>query len=72
MHYNTDGYDLFTYMTNPDVFAVKNGAIELLTAPGLGVELDEQLIRKEAAAAAAEKPWTNPVFRGPDGSVREW
>lgn len=72
MHYNTDGFDLFTYMANPEVFAVKNGAIDLLTAPGLGIELNEDLIRKEAAIAADLEPWQNPVFRGPDGSVREW
>jgi galactonate dehydratase len=72
MHYNVGGFDLFTYMTNPDVFAVKNGHIDLLTAPGLGIELNEDLIRKEAAEAAQLEPWQNPIFRGPDGSVREW
>lgn len=72
MHYNTGGFDLLTYMTNPEVFAVREGHVELLTAPGLGVELDEDLIKREAAAAADLEPWSNPVFRGPDGSVREW
>ncbi|KAL1413429.1 hypothetical protein Q8F55_001196 [Vanrija albida] len=72
MHYNVGGFDLFTYMTNPDVFTVKEGAIDLLTAPGLGIELNEELIRKEAAEAAKIEPWQNPVFRGPDGSIREW
>jgi len=72
MHYNTDGFDLFTYMANPDVFKVHNGAIDLLTGPGLGIELNEDLIRKEAAEATRLQPWQNPVFRGPDGSVREW
>jgi galactonate dehydratase len=71
MHYNV-GADLFTYMTNPDVFAVKNGAIDLLMAPGLGVEINEELIRKEAAEASKLEPWINPLFRGDDGSVREW
>ena len=72
MHYNTGGFDLFTYMTNPEVFQVKDGAVALLTGPGLGVELNEELIRKEAVEAAKLDPWTNPIFRGPDGSVREW
>ncbi|GMK59289.1 hypothetical protein CspeluHIS016_0703040 [Cutaneotrichosporon spelunceum] len=72
MHYNTGGFDLLTYVTNPDVFAVRDGHVDLLTAPGLGVELNEKLIRAEAAAAAELEPWSNPVFRGPDGSVREW
>lgn len=72
MHYNTDGFDLFTYMLNPEVFTVNNGAIDLLTAPGLGIELNEELIRSEAKAAAEIDPWINPLFRGPDGTVREW
>ena len=72
MHYNTDGFDLFTYMLNPEVFAVKQGSVSLLTGPGLGIELNEDLIRKEAAEAAKLEPWKNPFFRGPDGSAREW
>jgi galactonate dehydratase len=72
MHYNTGGFDLLTYMKNPEVFEVRDGHIDLLTAPGLGVELNEELIRKEAAEAAKLEPWTNPLFRGPDGTVREW
>ena len=72
MHYNTGGFDLFTYMTNPEVFAVKNGSVSLLTGPGLGIELNEALIRSEAVEAAKLEPWQNPVFRGHDGAVREW
>ncbi len=52
MHYNTvsDGgaFDLLTYLKNPQVFKVERGSVELLTGPGLGLELDEELIRKEA------------------------
>jgi galactonate dehydratase len=47
------------------VFAVKQGAIELLTGPGLGIELNEELIRSEAQEAAKLDPWINPIFRGP-------
>jgi galactonate dehydratase len=72
MHYNTGGFDLFTYMTNPEIFTVKDGAISLLTTQGLGVELNEEMIREEAEKAKGLEPWQNPVFRGDDGSVREW
>ncbi|KAK4687463.1 galactonate dehydratase, partial [Tremellales sp. Uapishka_1] len=72
MHYNVGGFDLFTYMSNPEVFEVKNGAISILTGPGLGIELNEELIRSEAKKAAELPPWTNPVFRGDDGAIREW
>lgn len=71
MHYNV-GADLFTYMKNKEVFQVVDGAIPLMTGVGLGVELDEELIRKEAAEAAKLDPWINPLFRGDDGSIREW
>ncbi|WVQ74277.1 hypothetical protein IAR50_003874 [Cryptococcus sp. DSM 104548] len=71
MHYNV-GADLFTYMKNPEVFKVENGSVGLLTAPGLGIELDEEMIRKEAAEAEKLEPWINPLFRGPDGAIREW
>lgn len=71
MHYNV-GADLFTYMKNPEVFKVVDGSIQLMTGVGLGVELDEEMIRKEAAEAAKLEPWINPLFRGDDGSVREW
>lgn len=71
MHYNV-GADLFTYMTNPEVFQVKDGSIPIMTAPGLGVELDEEMIRREAAEASKLEPWINPLFRGDDGSIREW
>src|SRR6185437_9353559 len=38
IHYNTNGHDLLTYMKNPEVFDVKDGYVEALTGPGLGVE----------------------------------
>jgi galactonate dehydratase len=71
MHYNAGDFDLFTYLKNPEVFAVKNGAVELLTGPGLGIELDEDLIRKNAEENK-DFSWRNPTWRGPDGAIREW
>ncbi|KIR29135.1 galactonate dehydratase [Cryptococcus deuterogattii 99/473] len=71
MHYNV-GKDLLSYMLNPEVFDIENGSIGLLTAPGLGIELNEDMIRKEAAEAAELEPWINPLFRGEDGAMREW
>jgi hypothetical protein len=60
MHYNAGDFDLFTYLKNPQVFDVKNGAVELLTGAGLGIELDEELIRKNAKENA-EFSWRNPT-----------
>lgn len=69
IHYNTGGHDLLTYMHNPEVFDVKNGMVAALTGPGLGVEIDEDKVRKLSRDCP---PWRNPVWRGPDGFLREW
>lgn len=70
IHYNTGGHDLLTYMRNPEVFAVADGMVAALEGPGLGVELDEDRVRE--AAADMRGSWRNPVWRGPDGALREW
>jgi galactonate dehydratase len=46
MHYAQEGYDLMTYLKSADVFDVKDGSIGLLTAPGLGIEINEELVRQ--------------------------
>ncbi|KAK9234038.1 enolase C-terminal domain-like protein [Lipomyces kononenkoae] len=72
MHYNLGSdYDLFSYVTDRDVFKVTNGFVEALSGPGLGIEIDEDLVRK-AAAETKDFSWRNPVWRGPDGGIREW
>ncbi|KAI0716967.1 enolase C-terminal domain-like protein [Earliella scabrosa] len=71
MHYN-EGADLLTYLVDPSVFAIKDGYVEALTGPGLGIEVNEGLVREMAAKHASEKAWRNAVWTGPDGSLREW
>ncbi len=68
IHYNV-GFDLLTYVTNPEVFAVTDGTVPATTLPGLGVEIDEARVRAEANTHTA---WRNPAWRGKDGSAREW
>lgn len=62
---------MFTYMTNPEVFQVKEGMIDLLTGPGLGIEINEELVRKQAEESK-DFNWRNATWRGPDGGIREW
>jgi galactonate dehydratase len=51
-----------------DPFKVENGYIPLPTAPGLGVELDE-----EALADKIDHDWRNPeTYDAFDGSVVDW
>lgn len=68
IHYNK-GADLNTYLVDAKVFAVREGAVETPTGPGLGVEINEELVRD---AASRPFSWRNPAWRGPDGELREW
>jgi galactonate dehydratase len=69
IHYNTDGHDLLSYLKDKTVFALADGHVRAPTGSGLGIALDEALIRDLARDA---KPWRNPIFRVPDGSFAEW
>ncbi len=68
IHYNKDA-DLATYLLNPEILDVKEGFIEAPMTPGLGLEMNEELIRE---ASKTSVHWSNPVWRGEDGSFREW
>ncbi|MDB5663067.1 MAG: Mandelate racemase/muconate lactonizing protein, partial [Sphingomonas bacterium] len=70
IHYNVGGHDLLTYMRDPQLFDVSDGMVAALEGPGLGIEIDEAQVREAAKGMIAG--WRNPVWRGPDGGVREW
>ncbi|KAI1794328.1 enolase C-terminal domain-like protein [Ganoderma leucocontextum] len=71
IHYN-QGADLLTYVVDPSIFDVHNGYVEALQGPGLGIEINEPLVREAAAKHASEKAWRNVVWTGPDGALQEW
>ena len=62
-------YDINSDITNPEVFNVKDGFVEKLTGPGLGIEINEDLVRQVAKTA---EPWPLAGFVGKDGGYREW
>lgn len=68
IHYNV-GSDLLDYLKDQSVFEYQNGYINKLEKPGLGIEVNEDKVRK-----MAETPhnWRNPVWRCVDGSISEW
>jgi galactonate dehydratase len=68
IHYN-QGYDLMTFVRNPDVLTPVDGYLTIPQGPGLGVDIDEAAVR---AADLDRHHWRNPVWRGPDGSFAEW
>ncbi|KAE9404936.1 enolase C-terminal domain-like protein [Gymnopus androsaceus JB14] len=80
MHYNVTSEDdsaseadLHTYMANPEVFTVKEGYVTALQGPGIGVEIDEERVRRaNENYVHKSSPWRNPVCRGEDGGLREW
>jgi galactonate dehydratase len=69
IHYNVGGQDLTSYTTNPEVWNVKDGYIDLLKGPGLGIEVDEEQVRRLSKEA---KAWVSPTFSGPGNELREW
>ena len=68
IHYN-DGYDLLNYLKNPEVFSYTDGYAARPEGPGLGIEIDEDYVRKMADIG---HDWHNPVWRDSDGVVAEW
>jgi len=68
IHYN-QGSDLLDYLADPKVFDYKDGFVALPTAPGLGIEINEE---KVAEMAAQGHRWRNPIWRNDDGTVAEW
>ncbi len=68
IHYH-EGSQLLDYLADPECFNYKDGYVDLMTGPGLGIEIDEAKVRE---AAATGHQWHTPLWRNPDGSVTEW
>lgn len=71
IHYNAmnGNHDLRDYVKNPEVFNVEGGYVKRPTGVGLGIEIDEAMVRRVAVNC---KPWRCLEFHGPNGEVREW
>ncbi|TAQ91166.1 hypothetical protein B7494_g528 [Chlorociboria aeruginascens] len=52
-----------------DAWEVQGGLVDLMTGHGLGIEVDENEVRKRSEGA---KVWVSPGFKGPGGELREW
>ena len=68
IHYNL-GADVLDYVLDRAPLTFVDGHIERLTAPGLGIDIDEYAVR---AADKRGHAWRSPVWRHPDGSYAEW
>lgn len=71
IHYNKEAgeFDLHSYVSNPSVFDVEDGYVAAPKGPGLGIEINEDFVRKIAHNSS---PWPIPGFVGKDGGLREW
>lgn len=68
IHYNQSN-DLLDYLLDPEVFSFKEGMINMLGKPGLGIEVNDAYV---IAQATKGHRWRNPVWRHADGSFAEW
>jgi galactonate dehydratase len=68
IHYN-EGSDLLDYINDKKIFHYENGYVKIPEGPGLGIEINEDHVRKMVATG---HNWRNPLWRHQDGSVAEW
>lgn len=68
MHYS-GGNGLLDYLVDPAVFRFEAGSFARPQGPGLGIALDERLIREVDKAGHA---WRSPLWRHADGGFAEW
>lgn len=68
IHYNQGG-DLNDYLVAESRFRVQDSFLPIPDGPGLGIEVDEAVVRTRAAEGHA---WRAPVWRHADGSIAEW
>ena len=68
IHYNV-GKSVLDYVRNPEDFLFTDGFVQLPRRPGLGVEVNRELVLEENRTP---HNWKNPVWRHADGSIAEW
>ena len=68
IHYNV-GKSVLDYALNKQDFQFVDGFCAMPTKPGLGVEVNKELVLEENLT---KHQWKNPIWRHVDGSVAEW
>jgi galactonate dehydratase len=63
------GDTFLDYLVDPSVFEIRNGYFARPASPGLGIDVDEQMIERAAAIGHRARP---PIWRHPDGSLAEF
>ncbi|RVX40968.1 galactonate dehydratase [Nonomuraea polychroma] len=68
IHYNL-GAEVLDYCLDKTPLTFVDGHVERLTAPGLGIEIDDEAVRSADKTGHA---WRSPIWRHRDGSYAEW
>lgn len=68
IHYNKNK-SVLDYVTNPEDFKFEDGWMNLIKKPGLGVDINKELVQLENETPHS---WKNPLWRHDDGSIAEW
>lgn len=68
IHYNV-GKSVLDYVVNKRDFSFDGGYVKLPVLPGLGVNINKELVLEENQTP---HHWKNPVWRHEDGSIAEW
>ena len=68
IHYNV-GKSVFDYVNNKEDFEFVDGYVKMPSKPGIGVDVNKELIIEENKTPHS---WKNPVWRHADGSIAEW
>ena len=68
IHYNV-GKSVLDYVNNKEDFRFTDGCVQLPVKPGIGVDVNKDLVLEENKTP---HNWKNPVWRHADGSIAEW
>ncbi len=68
IHYNK-GFDLLDFVENKDIFQFKDGYLDIPDKPGLGLIIDENMVKEVSQEGLI---WTNPQWKHYDGTIAEW
>ena len=68
IHYNQSN-DLTDYLVDTSVFHYTDGYVDIPQKPGLGIEINEEVVIERAKVGHR---WRNPLWQHADGSIAEW
>ena len=69
IHDASDANPRINFLKNKEVFHFENGFVEIPEGPGLGVEVDEEIVQEQNKN---RHNWKNPMWRTYDGTPIEW